>query len=312
MVAILPVGLRQAIPFSPRRLNGNQRRNIQGWLLTSPALLLVFVFYVAPLVLLVVMSFYNWPLLGEIRPIGLRNYSELFGDGEFLAALIFTCTFTAVLVPLSMAVSYATAVIVRQPRRGVGFFRTSYFLPVTIGFTAAAYMTSVLLSSNNGIVNTLLKNAHLTDGTTNYFAQTGSAFWVVVVLTIWKTMGVAMILIMAGMQSIPEEIFEAAKIDGAGWWRRELSITVPLIKRFLALTLILATAGTLLTFDQFYVLTKGGPAGSTITAVLYNYAQSFMRYKLGYGATISIALSVIILSLTLLQLRVFRDREAGR
>ena len=292
-----------------RRRTRRARSTIAAWGLVSPALTLTIVFYIAPMLLLVVMSFYNWPLLGQIKPAGIQNYQQAFADANFWSAVAFTLTFTVVLVPLSLAASYATAVIVRSNARGTGFFRTAFFLPVAIGFTAAAYMASVLLTPGTGIINAALHALGLTDGRTTWFSDTTTAFWAVVVITIWKNMGVAMILLMAGMQAIPGELFEAARIDGAGWWRRERSITLPLIGRPLALCLVLAVSGTLLTFDQFYVLTKGGPAGSTITAVLFNYTVSFVRYRLGYGAAISILITIIILSITIFQLRAFRTRK---
>lgn len=292
-----------------RRRTQHAHLTIAAWGLVSPALALTVIFYIAPMLLLVVMSFYNWPLLGQIRPAGIENYRQAFADSNFWSAVAFTLTFTVVLVPLSLAVSYAAAVIVRSNARGTGFFRTAFFLPVAIGFTAAAYMASVLLTPGTGIINAGLRAVGLTDGQTTWFSDTTTSFWAVVLITIWKNMGVAMILLMAGMQAIPGELFEAARIDGAGWWRRELSITLPLIGRPMALCLVLAVSGTLLTFDQFYVLTKGGPAGSTITAVLFNYTVSFVRYRLGYGAAISILITIIILCITVFQLRAFRARK---
>ena len=120
-------------------------------------------------------------------------------------------------------------------------------------------------------------------------------------------MGVAMILLMAGMQAVPIEVIDAAKVDGAGWWRREAAIVFPLVRRQFALCLLLAVSGSILVFDQFYVLTKGGPSGSTTTTVMYTYEQSFVRYNLGYGAALSMILTVIILILAVVQLRALRS-----
>lgn len=298
-------------PSAPRaRRGGRGRRAALGYLLVSPALLLSVVFFVIPMVLLVVMSFYNWPLLGIARPTGFDNYTKAFADGTFFRALGFSAWFTLVLVPLSMAVSYGTAVMVRGTGRFVSFVRTAFFMPVVIGFTAAAYMASVLLMSGTGIVNVILEAAGITDGQTAWFTNANRAFWAIVVLTVWKTMGVAMILLMAGMQAVPGEVIDAAKIDGAGWWRREGSIVFPLIRRQFALCLILALSGTLLVFDQFFVLTKGGPSGSTTTAVMYTYSQSFVRYNLGYGAALSIIITAVILVIAFVQLKTLRAGSA--
>lgn len=288
------------------RLQAGRRRALLGYLLVSPALVLSIVFFIIPMILLVAMSFSDWPLLGDPSPAGLENYARALTDDTFFAALSFTSLFTVVLVPTSMAVAYAAAVMVRGTGLFVSFVRTTFFIPVVIGFTAAAYMAQVMLMPGTGIINITLEAIGLTDGQTAWFTQPSTAFWAIVVLTVWKNMGIAMILLMAGMQSIPEELHDAAKIDGAGWWRREASVMFPLIRRQFALCMILSLSGTLLVFDQFYVLTKGGPSGSTTTAVMYTYQQSFVRYDLGYGAALSLILTAVILVVALIQLRTLR------
>ena len=182
-------------------------------------------------------------------------------------------------MPLGMAVSYAAATMVRGEGRFVSFVRTAFFMPVVIGFTAAAYMANVLLVPGTGVINVLLRSVGLTDGQTAWFTAPGPAFWAVVVLTVWKSMGVAMILLMAGMQAVPNEVIEAAKIDGAGWWRREGSVVFPLVRRQFALCLLLAVSGSILVFDQFYVLTKGGPSGATTTTVMYTTSATAPRSR---------------------------------
>ncbi len=302
-------GSRQDVAKSSRRQG--RRKRVTAYALLAPALLLSVVFFVVPVVLLVVMSFYNWPLLGEPAPVGLENFQSAFRDGNFWRAALFSLAFTVVLVPISMSISYFAAVMVRGTGKFVSFVRTAFFLPVVIGFTAAAYMTSVLFMQGTGVVNVLLRLVGLNDGQTAFFTDPTKSFWVVVGLTVWKSMGTAMLLLMAGMQGIPEEVIEAAKIDGAGWWRRELSIVFPLVRRQFALTMLLAVSGTLLVFDQFFVLTKGGPSGATTTAVMYVYQQSFIRYNLGYGSAISLIITVIILGIAIFQVSSLRDKTGG-
>lgn len=272
----------------------------------APAALLTGVFFLVPMVLLVWMSFFHWPLLGVVRPAGVANYVRAFGDADFGRALWFSLRFTAVLVPASLLVSYLAAILVRRSSRVASLMRTAFFMPVVIGFAAAAYMASVLLMPSTGLINRILAALHLSDGTTSWFATADHSFWAIVVLSTWKGMGVAMILLMAAMQTVGEEVVEAAKIDGAGVIRRELHIMLPLVRRQLALCLLLALSGTLLTFDQFYVLTKGGPSGSTLTAVMYVHSQSFVRYNLGYGAALSMIITVVILGIAVVQLRALR------
>ncbi|ROS76043.1 carbohydrate ABC transporter membrane protein 1 (CUT1 family) [Curtobacterium sp. PhB130] len=289
---------------------GSRRRQTLAWVLVAPALVLALVFFVVPMVLLVGMSFSNWPLLGKVSLAGFGNYAQAFQDAAFWRSLVFSLLFTVVAVPLGMAVSYGAATMVRGEGRFVSFVRTAFFMPVVIGFTAAAYMANVLLVPGTGVINVLLKSVGLTDGDTAWFTAPGSAFWAVIVLTVWKSMGVAMILLMAGMQAVPTEVIEASKIDGASWWRREGSVIFPLVRRQFALCLLLAVSGSILVFDQFYVLTKGGPSGSTTTTVMYTYQQSFVRYDLGYGAALSMILTVIILAIAVVQLRALRSTGA--
>jgi multiple sugar transport system permease protein len=284
-----------------------RRRQLLAWLLIAPALILSLVFFVVPMVLLIGMSFSHWPLLGQPSAAGFANYVEAFQDSAFWSSLVFSLLFTIVSVPLGMAVSYAAATMVRGEGRFVSFVRTAFFMPVVIGFTAAAYMANVMLVQGTGIVNVLLHAVGLTNGQTAWFTSPTTAFWAVIVLTVWKSMGVAMILLMAGMQAVPTEVIEAAKIDGAGWFRREASVIFPLVRRQFALCLLLAVSGSILVFDQFYVLTKGGPSGSTTTTVMYTYEQSFVRYNLGYGAALSMILTVIILAIAVVQLRALRS-----
>lgn len=309
MTAFTPAALRGAAVGTrgSRRRPGGRRRRVLAWCLVAPALALALVFFVLPMVLLVGMSFSNWPLLGRVTPAGVANYVQAFHDSAFWQALGFSLLFTIVSVPAGMAVSYAAATMVRGEGRFVSFVRTSFFMPVVIGFTAAAYMANVMLIPGTGVINVLLHALGLTDGQTAWFTAPTTAFWVAIVLTVWKSMGVAMILLMSGMQAVPTEVVEAAKIDGAGWWRREASVIFPLVRRQFALCMLLAVSGSILVFDQFYVLTKGGPSGSTTTSVMYIYQQSFVRYDLGYGAALSMILTVIILIIAVVQLRALRS-----
>jgi len=312
VTAVVPSALAGVAAGSTRSRprSASRRRQLLAWVLVAPALVLAVVFFVVPMVLLVGMSFSNWPLLGRVSLAGIGNYTQAFQDAAFWRSLVFSLLFTVVAVPLGMAVSYAGAAMVRGEGRFVSFVRTAFFMPVVIGFTAAAYMANVLLVPGTGVINVLLRSVGLTSGDTAWFTAPGTAFWAVIVLTVWKSMGVAMILLMAGMQAVPNEVIEAAKIDGAGWWRREGSVVFPLVRRQFALCLLLAVSGSILVFDQFYVLTKGGPSGSTTTTVMYTYQQSFVRYDLGYGAALSMILTVIILVIAIVQLRALRSTSS--
>jgi multiple sugar transport system permease protein len=214
--------------------------------------------------------------------------------------------YTVIVTPIQLVLGYLLAVMVRRKLRGVGFFRTVYFMPVVTGFAATAYVFLVMLIPGVGVVNTIVKALGLSNGQTNWLTNPSLAMIVAVILITWKTVGIAMILFMAAMQAVPEELYEAAKVDGAGWWRRETRITVPLIRRTTALILVLTVAGSFLAFDQFFILTQGGPNNETLTAVLWIYTTAFVQYRTGYAGALSIVLLVLLILLSVVQIRALR------
>lgn len=273
---------------------------------------MVIVFFVLPLILVAWISLHNWPLLGNTTFSGVGNYRQITHDKIFGDALLFTAKYTVIVTPIQLVIGYLLAVMVRRKIRGAGFFRTVYFMPVVVGFAATAYVFLVMLTPGIGVVNAILRGLGLTNGQTNWLTSPGLAMVVAVLLITWKTIGIAMILFMAAMQAVPEELYEAAKVDGAGWWRREARVTLPLVRRTTALVLVLTIAASFLAFDQFYILTQGGPDNATLTAVLWIYTTGFVQYREGYAAALSIVLLVLLILLSIAQIRALRrGDEAG-
>jgi multiple sugar transport system permease protein len=262
--------------------------------------------FVLPLALVAWMSLTNWPLLGTPKFAGGHNYSTMLHDADWGDALLFTLKYTVILTPVQVVFGYLLAVMVRGRLRGVGFFRTVYFMPVVVGFAASAYAVLVMIEPGTGVIDAILHGLGLANGETNFLTNPGLATLVVVLLTTWKTVGIAMILFMAAMQAVPVELYEAAKVDGAGWWRRERQVTLPLIRRTTALVLVLTVAGSVLVFDQFYILTQGGPGTDTLTAVIWIYTTGFLQYRFGYAAALSIVLLVVLVLLSIVQIRALR------
>ena len=268
----------------------------------APAMALIVVFFCIPLILLFWMSLNNWPLLADSQKfIGLKNYSEICSDTKFKQALLFTLTYTVINTPIQLIIGYLLALAVRKRFRGVSVFRAAYFAPVVIGFTSASYAFLILLQPDSGLFDQILMKLHITDSPVPWLTNHNLAVFVVVLMTTWKTVGTTIILMMTGMQSIDPELYEAAMVDGAGWWRRELSITLPLIKPTIIIVLMLTLTGSFLAFDQFFVMTQGGPNQSTITVVMWIYTTAFSRYRLGYSAALSIVLLIIMLVFAALQ-----------
>lgn len=288
-----------------------RRRNRAGFFFVLPAVLLVAGLFLVPVVVTAVMSFYRWSLLGDERVfIGFSNYRRLFHDGGFAKSIVFTTQYTVVVTAILLVVGLGLASLVRIQRRGVGLFRTIFVMPVVIGFATASYVTLWLLDGRIGVVNQVLDDLGVINQPISYFGGFASALTVVVVLVVWKTVGLTMLLLMSGMQAIPADFYEAAQLDGAGRWRRLWSITLPLLRPTIALVVILTVIGSYLAFDQFFILTQGGPDNSTIPIVYLIYRSAFIDFDLGYAAAMSMILMLILMVLTVLQLRVIHVGEA--
>lgn len=297
-------------PAAPaRRRSKIDRGHWVGLLYIAPAIVLVTVFFVIPLGMTAWMSLHNWPLMGQHRFIGLDNYVAITKDVRFWNALKFTLYYTVIVTIAIFAVAFPLALFVEKPRPMTGVYRTALFMPVVVGFASASLLWAWLLNVDSGLFSPAAQQLGLTEKKFNLLANFNPAFWSIIVMVVWKVAGFTMIILMTGLQSIPTELQEAAKIDGASAWQRFRAITLPLMRRTLALALILSVAGSILAFDQFYILLRGGPRNSTITAVYWIFNQSFVSFKLGYGAALSMVLLVILVVLSLIQLRLLRNPE---
>ncbi|MCW6511570.1 carbohydrate ABC transporter permease [Lichenifustis flavocetrariae] len=294
----------------PRRRR--RRHDLAALLYVAPAIMFVLVFFLLPLGMTVWMSLHNWPLIGRPRWIGFANYNALWRDHGFWNALAFTGRYTVAATIGLLAVGLALALFVEKPRPLVGLYRTVFFLPVVIGFASASLLWAWLSSVDAGLFSPLAEQLGLTNGRINLLATFDPAFWSVTVMVIWKMAGFYMIILMSGLQAIPADYHEAARIDGANFWQRFRFITLPLIRRPLALASILCVSGSMLAFDQFYIILAGGPQNQTITAVYWIFNQSFVSFRLGYGSALSVVLLGILMVLSALQLRLFGDREPPR
>ena len=292
-----------------RRRAKVDRSHWVGLLYIAPAILLVTVFFVIPLGMTAWMSLHNWPLMGQHRFIGLDNYVAITKDVRFWNALKFTLYYTVIVTIAIFAVAFPLALFVEKPRPMMGVYRTAFFMPVVVGFASASLLWAWLLNVDSGLFSPAAQQLGLTEKRFNLIATFNPAFWSIIVMVVWKVAGFTMVILMTGLQSIPTELQEAAKIDGANAWQRFRAITLPLMRRTVALALILSVAGSILAFDQFYILLRGGPRNSTITAVYWIFNQSFVSFKLGYGAALSMVLLVILVVLSLIQLRLLRNPE---
>lgn len=268
----------------------------------APALLFVAVFVLIPLGQLVATSLSDRSLLGGGKFIGFANYWRIWNDSSFWRALEFTAKYTLVLTPILMGLGFALALLTVDNTPLKRLTRTIVFLPVVIGLSSSSLLWFWLLDEQVGLLNKLLVDLHLIGEPIVWFASADLAFWAVVISITWKVVGFGMVLFIAGIQSINPDILEAALMDGASYWGRVRLIILPLTRRVLLLTTLVSAIGSMLAFDQFYIMTSGGPRGQTFTAVYWIYQNSFISFKLGYGAALSIVLTVIILVFSTMQI----------
>lgn len=292
-----------------RRLSQRRQRQVLGAMLASPAVCMIAAFFLVPLALTFYMSLTNWSLLGAHTWVGLDNYTKAFSDANFRDAFIFTLEYTALITPVLFVLGLGLALLVRRRRRGASFFQSVYFMPVVIGFAAGSFLFLYMAQSGLGPLFDLFRRLGLVDANANWFASKGSALFVVIISVTWKVVGMQMLLLLAGLQSIPAEVEEAAGIDGARRWQTLRYITLPLLRPTLALVLVFSVAGSLLAFDQFFIMTNGGPNNSTITAVYQIYRISFVQFHLGYGAALSVLLMVVLAAVSAVQLLLLRNTE---
>ena len=275
----------------------------------APALLFVAVFVLFQLGQLAYTSLTDWSLLGGSHFIGLENYVRIWHDASFWRALLFTAKYTVVLTPILMGLGYALALLTLQNTPLRRLTRTVVFLPVIIGLASASLLWYWLLDEQVGLLNKLLVDLGVLKEPLVWFITADRAFWAVVLSITWKVVGFGMVLFVSGIQSINPDILEAALMDGASYWGRVRLIILPLTRRIVLLTTLVSAIGSMLAFDQFYIMTSGAPRGQTFTAVYWIYQSSFVRFRLGYGAALSIVLTLIILVFSVLQLALSKFRE---
>jgi multiple sugar transport system permease protein len=276
-----------------------RRDSLVGYLFIAPQLVGIVLFVLIPLGLVVWYSLHEWNVLaGTFRFVGGANYQKLAADPALPEVLTATAIFSAGLVVFNLSLALLLAILVNQKLRGITVFRTIFFSPVVVSLVAWTIVWGFLLQANGGI-NGLLQVIGITGP--NWLRSPPTAMLSVIVVQVFKNVGLNMVLFLAALQGVPRELYEAARVDGASRWTQFHAITVPLISPTILLTMIITIVGSLQVFAQIAVLTQGGPGMSTTVLVYYLYQQAFQFHRFGYGATISILLFVIVAVLTFAQ-----------
>lgn len=276
-----------------------RRDSLVGYLFIAPQLIGIAIFVLLPLGLVFWYSLHEWNVLASsFRFQGDANYRKLVGDPALPEVLGATALFSFGLVVLNLSLALLLAVLVNQKLRGITVFRTLFFSPVVVSLVAWTIVWSFLLQNNGGI-NGLLRTVGV-EGP-NWLRQPGTAMLSVIIVQVFKNVGLNMVLFLAALQGVPKELYEAARVDGASRFKQFRRITLPLISPTILLTSIITIVGSLQVFAQIAVLTQGGPGMSTTVLVYYLYQQAFQFHRFGYGATISILLFLIVAVLTFAQ-----------
>jgi multiple sugar transport system permease protein len=280
--------------------------HLAGWAFVTPAFILIAVFALIPIGWSLLLSFQKSNLIAPAQYVGLANYKALVNDPQFRSSIGHTLLYTALFVPISVAGALGLAVALNRKIRGIRFYRLAVFVPLVTSTVATGIIFLWLLDPTFGLFNYVL---HLLGLPQQQFLQDpNEAIYCIIAMTVWGWLGFDVIVYLAALQGIPQELLEASEIDGAGRWRTFRSVIVPLLGPATLFLVVWSTINALQLFDEVYVTTRGGPLGSTTVIVYYLYEQAFQYFNGGYGAAIAYVLFVGIMLVTLVQLWIGRRR----
>ncbi|MET0725264.1 carbohydrate ABC transporter permease [Leifsonia flava] len=286
----------------PRRRRRTSGRAGIGWLYALPTALFVLFLFILPLLLVFKMSASDWPLLGGDQGWNFpENYASAISNRFFLDSVLFTLKYTVLATILLIGLGLGLALLVQESSRWKGFLRASFLIPSALGLASASLLFYVLYSPIAGPFAELTQAWGFT-----FLGTPDAALWSTLFLIVWRYAGFYMLLMLVGLQGIPDEVYEAARIDGSSRWQTFRHVTIPLLKPTLALTTVLCVTGSLLAFEQFYILTKGGPDNSTITVVQLIYSVAFQgQNDLGVAGALSVIVLAALVVINIVQIRGF-------
>jgi multiple sugar transport system permease protein len=309
MTASAARAYRPPAPLGGRRgAIAERRRTLTALAFLAPALITLGIFVAWPMLQALRLSFTDASGFGAEEWIGLENYVRVFTDPDILDAMLNTLWYTVLFTPTAVVSALLLALVLNSPALPFrGFFRTALFLPFIVSLAVAAFAWSYLLDPRLGLLNYWLQGAGVQLG--DVLEDPVLAMPAVAMVAVWKNFGFYMVIFLAGLQDIPASLYEAARMDGAGAWRRFTNVTLPLLSNTLAFVLIFALIAALQAFDQIYVMTGGGPYGHTQTIVMEIYQSGFRKLNLGFASALSYVLLIATLLLSIVQFVFFGRRE---
>lgn len=279
---------------------------ITPYLLVSPYIIHFMLFVAFPVIFSIILTFHKWNIISPMEYVGLNNYIRLFKDEVFFRSLINTLIFLVIHIPLQIIIALFLAVILNQNIKFRGFFRAAFFLPVIVSGVVVTILWQQLYGFDTGLLNRLLVSIGL--GKVGWLTDPNIAMPSIALMATWKNVGLYIVLFLVGLQTVPNQYYEAADIEGASRWQKFYKITLPMINPTIFMVVILSTIGGFSLFIEPYVMTGGGPLNSTISAVLYIYKQGFFYYHMGYSATLGLFFALIIMAVVVIQKK-FVERD---
>ena len=277
----------------------NRKLTLMGYLMSAPYIFYFLIFSAFPIFFSFFLIFHRWNIVGPMKWVGLANFNMMFSDPLFWQSIYNTIIFLLIHIPLQVAVALVLAEVLNQKIKARAFFRAAFFMPVVVSGVVVTILWKQLYSPDTGLLNNLLLAIGF--GKVEWLTSTAMAMPSIAIMATWKNVGLYMILFLAGLQSVPAYMYEAADMDGATTLQKFRYITIPAINPVIVMVLILSTIGGFSLFIEPYVMTGGGPLNSTLSTVLYIYRQGFSFYKMGYAATLGFMLAAIIFVVVLIQ-----------
>lgn len=297
-------------PPPPRRRRSSltRRNTLIGWSFILPNFLGFGLLTLVPIFWLFYMSFTNWNVFGKADWIGLDNFQRLVGDGSFRIAVLNTLYYSVMHIPLTLIVSLGLALLLNSKLRGVAFFRTAAFFPYITSIVAIAIVWNLLFSPDYGPINEVLRLFGVAQPP-GWLTSSEWAMPAVVIVSTWRDMGYYMILFLAGLQTVPRELHEAARVDGANAIQRFFNVTLPCLRPTTFFVTVMLTINSFKVFDLILVMTNGGPGQATLVLSQFIYKKGFVESQFGYASAASVALFFLCIIVTIVQFLINKRRN---
>lgn len=269
-----------------------------AWAFMAPGLLILAVFVFWPIIYGIPLALTNYSGISEMNYVGFENFANAFKDHNFLISLLNSLLYV-IIVPFIQVISILMAILVNSRIPGVKGFRTAYYIPVVTSMVAVALIWSWLLG-NNGVVNYILIEVGVISKQVSWLSSSATALYVLMFISLWKGLGYYMMLYLAGLQNIPSDLYEAARVDGAGRLRLIWNITIPLLKPYILFCTLISIMSAVRAFDEMYILTKGGPGTSTLTSSLYIFQKGMEQFSFGYASALGLIVGFMLAVLSVI------------